>query len=1524
MSCNKKSKLVEKLGLSKYFDNSGYIHVDKIGDFLFESSQIVKKLKKKGFDFTDIDTEKLFHIKEVPIGKGKLFLEYYEIEPTEYYKRLQVMQLDNIQASMRKDKKNEEALSKENVIGRIKEIRKRITANIIKLKVKKDKTKDDFNNIITLNSALKKLDVELSELKTLKSNTSTLNILGNIVNNLEDLVKKTNLDNIDTIESYIDFLEQLLDEGNPNSIYYSDILSLEYDLAIQNNTFSSRKRLLENLPGGKRTISELEGIRNRLSILKNKELKDIKTELARKAIKEQLKADNPKLKEEQAKEQAFKIFNKEFSNGVEDVGQITLFSRTLDNEKYGRAGKIITKILHDAQAKRVTDYEIDSLRRLKPALEKELKKLGYTKSILGLPFGLGGEVDYSIFLESPMIIPETGDKWYTDEVAIISPIVSRYFNNIEKYKERFINLVKKDFNKATEFLHAELKNNDTINLLKIPEILLDKSINTDKFDTVSIEEAKKYKKELIDRLGRVHYENLIHQAKEKIFRVEALLSNVEAKHKEEETFSPEVLRKLELKRKIMHPLYISANIEKIKEKESYADMRSIFFIPKSGDKLWENKNFKKIKDNPILFKAWNHISYLNNFIVKNGADKLSNTNSLVNSIDEVASYVAENKNYLYMLSHKLLTWISNLLGVKEKDIDKVRKISKSASTVEDEVNRRMPIYIAKIISKYGKKPTKTQINSLRQQLRKRVLSEQKLNLLETLANKAELVEKIRARVETESRIVFLAKMLKDVKDKKGNNREFFNKAIDTFLDLDFYMKRPARAWKSSNYKLKSGRNKLETKKIKKIEKELKELLDKGGIDKEVYEYAIKELQRHYDSLGKKLAVGAAIDTFLKFTVYKALAWNFSSQTKNKTMGHIDGASLDGIVYSRGNLQKAYKKISKKDVHLMNTLFYSLRIYQNAANELLTMGNFKTSGKIKEVLTKPMGNISFTEKSIQSPQIAAMLGDVYISLKDTPENITKFLEENPTAKYDKETNKVSFPVYDLNDLKNPFKAFEIDKDGEISLKKEFASEENINTWIKHTSQEFANLFGMGGKIPVGIALINGNYREDSSYYMQRLVLGKVGLLLKKWMPNVLTKLYDITTDLMESDDKKNLRALLLGLSVTSYLTAGGSLAAMFAPSIPMYIFMKTYWNDAKNRMNTEEEQTIQIIETAKIAKSAANELRKTILSILLRSGRLTGTAILQGSENLATTALGVGKKVTKTGNIFGNQIVADETYDKLKGFKEVATEEEMLKLNYLYKHMMYAYEMLMMMILASILLGPPSGDDDDDDEELKKWKEYNKKFKDTSFWNRIIKYPKQTVYYTLSNYYDNILDDVHLGINLAPTVAVLSSLFNSTRLADNGLKILGIADPNSWKTVKAKGKHKGKSAGMVAIEEGLIPNGLKEYSGGFSNVSRKEYNVSSKIDELLNKENPAIQKITTTIEILRDRKWEEYKEKEKISVEEEEEERKYWIKDKTVSKKWFKNNKIDPEYEDDVLDLIIELGYDYKFALKFIKEHSKNK
>lgn len=324
--------------------------------------------------------------------------------------------------------------------------------------------------------------------------------------------------------------------------------------------------------------------------------------------------------------------------------------------------------------------------------------------------------------------------------------------------------------------------------------------------------------------------------------------------------------------------------------------------------------------------------------------------------------------------------------------------------------------------------------------------------------------------------------------------------------LDYWINKQVKGLEDKTWQVKVG-----SKQYTKQEKEYKESLEQykdflrlqledaeNEAEEEKLQIEINEIQNVLDNLGQYFTLNAVAETLVnKLNVALGLTFNPPAQIINRIQGWYSGMINDtGRYWTAGNFNIANSFINRKslrhfgkldidklDIHvgldaareydnqikITRLLVQKMAILQDATNELDRASRSTGATRVIDVL-KPFGLTQYVEWHNQVPQILSILMD--IDIKDVDGNVTKVF-----SGYD-------FPAFDI-------------QDGRVSLKPEFNTPENQETWVNMNSQEANKI---KDRAATTIALLNGDYSKLGSTYVKKYFLGRFFMTFKTWLPN----------------------------------------------------------------------------------------------------------------------------------------------------------------------------------------------------------------------------------------------------------------------------------------------------------------------------------------------------------------------------------------------------------------------------------------
>jgi len=404
-------------------------------------------------------------------------------------------------------------------------------------------------------------------------------------------------------------------------------------------------------------------------------------------------------------------------------------------------------------------------------------------------------------------------------------------------------------------------------------------------------------------------------------------------------------------------------------------------------------------------------------------------------------------------------------------------------------------------------------------------------------------------------------------------------------------------------------------------------------------------------------------------------------------------------------------------------------------------------------------------------------------------------------FDEHGNSVK--AFDTSNLKEPFPAFHIVNEN-LQLRPGFSTDRNKDTWLDSSSQEYANLFGDAGKIPKAIAFINGDYRDSSSYYMDKNLIGATFGMFKRWFAATYNKKVGslATIGQLGSTEEAGMiiaqRAALIGLNTGSMV---GMIGAAAATSYIKYKSLRRHELELDNAFTT----------IAKMSKDIVKNI-------------ITGKFLLTGVRTLGAAGL-------KAAQMNGFQkLISNETISKLAGFNEADVAPENLeKLKQQLHFQLASLAHVLFLTSARILLMTLFAPDDDER------KKHNKDLYDgVGFWERTSKRPLTTSYYVMQNLATSLVESSD-ALDLANAAGIVN-VFQDHNMFNKIYKLLTSVDGQLKNGNMKSGDYKGDSRIYAAADRLFTPSVIKGGSPnfGFTTYSRKDF-VADYLDQLFKSE-----------------------------------------------------------------------------------------
>lgn len=1278
----------------------------------------------------------------------------------------------------------------------------------------KNTSRENLIQIETLNELIRKLYIDITNLQRGEESLSFyLQSIKKDIKNVEELLKNPTLDNIQTIDTYLEILDLLTDDG-PGG-FLKEPLS-----EIKNKENSVWK--------------ELSSVHASISLLKEETNTKIKN-LVKDTIKFHLeqKEENSNWGEEQIINEVERLYENQITKSIGKIkwsleANVTM----LDNqEERNILISVLYKLYTDTLAMNNNKEKRKQLSNVKDKVLKELKRLGKTTGS-----GFQKRVDQSVFLRksdtSHQLIGKFSESWvdFTKNAKVNQNKISKILYRSNK-TEQEIKDIQKNFDNMND-------NVDFVDVTRVPEIMNDPDFAHYSNSFMDQSVAEDYKKELITKIGEREYNKIVQQQKQNIYSYQIFKEVREARLRDKHNLSEQQDIESNIPEKewnshlhflyskspfifsenyrnkgtniITKPYYVQG--KKYLSENTPADLEFISYTPKKQE--YFDSNFAEIENNKILNEAWTYMADLVEYNNSNGFNE--NPDNLTEY--SLASQEKRIKSFpvrlLGLLSKKTLRTIHDALTVSRyKDPDKKHMVAGQISNVDQEIER---LYQAKIKAYID--PRESIKQEVRREAKEVVMARQDKDLIDNILASTEITETFKAKREIENKINFLRKHIENQTDRRR-----FKKLVNFFVDKQFY-----QINNRANFHLKDNNvlNFSDTKgmawtrfyndKEKEIRDASKESLKalKGHLKNTTDAETQKEIQKEIaaietflDSGGKILTLGSIIEGIvIKMSRVAAFSLNFSAQLTNKTIASVNAREVDGkqgfwqagvyhdaLSFSRKWKSTVGSKETKKQIKTGELLLQRLQLFQNSANEIFKLEKSRAATVLGSVLENPMNFVSEVEKTIQRPQIFALLSEIEI--------------EGPNGKvkmFDPKTR--SFP------------AFTFDKEGNLEMAEGFNTQENRDTYITNTSQEYANKFGDDGKIPKAIAYINGDYRNSSTYLFEKNTATALVMLFKRWAVQTISKKFGVLKRLGENEHSG------LGYSAIALkgFTYGVATGTVFGPAgMAAMLGIYTGYHGYKTIKNSLANDTFNLQNAQKSLLNARfNPIQKAFTSNIRLS--------------LAVAAQSVGMIIdplTKKQLINSDHI---KRIIKLKDKKSDGTEftsEEIRQIQddiyFLTTSIATTAKFLALRYLVMMALYP------DGEEEEK----HKKRVKDgDKFWERLYADPDTSMYYLLENMLSGFIDDSNMLVNTNGLVRGGDIM---------GLGKFGTYKDNIEDMIKGKGdfkrgQYEGQNKFLVNVMRYNTPSVLKDgVSLGFGSKSKRDYNIDEFIDQV---KRPVVKKV----------------------------------------------------------------------------------
>jgi len=1275
----------------------------------------------------------------------------------------------------------------------------------------KGKSKEQLEQIEYLNETIRKLYIDITKLQ--RGEESLDHYLKSVekdINNVEELLKNPTLDNIQAINNYLEVLSLLTDEGPGGFLKepLSDIKDKESEI-----------------------WQKLADVHSKIGILKSETDTKIKL-IIKDTIKFHLeqKEENSNWDQEQLENEVERLYENQITESIGKMSwlksQVTMLD---DQEERNVLVSVLYKVYTDALATNNNKEKRKQLSNIKDKTLRELKRLGKTTGS-----GFNKRPDQSVFLRksetSHQLIGKFSENWvnFKRKAESDQSKISKILYKGDKSQQEI-----KDIQKQFDTLNDNV---DFLDVTRVPEIIEDGDFSHYSSSFMSKEDANTYRKELVSKIGEREYNKLVEQQKQNIYSYQIFKSVREARLRDKHDLTSEQNIQDNIPEKewnshlhflyskspfifsenyrnkgnntITKPYYVSG--KKYLSENTPADLEFISYSPKKPEHF--DSNFTEIENNKVLNEAWNYmadlVEYNNNNGFNQNPDNLTEY-SLASQEKRVKSFPLR---MLGLLSRKTLDTIHNALTVdRYKNPDKEYNVAGQISNVDQEIER---LYNA-MIKKY-REPSNDTKSEVLAQAKKVVMARQDTDLIDNILASTEITETFKAKREIENKVNFIRKHIEEQTDRKRykdlvnffadkelyqiNNRANFNRVGKGFNFSDLKGAAWTRFYTQKEREVRDA-SKESLKALKQHLKEATTQEEKNSINRE-----IKAIEDFLDSGGKVVTPGSLIEGWvIKLSRVAAFSLNFSAQITNKAIASLNAWEVDGrlgfwqpgVYHDAMSFSRKWKgalgnKETKEQIKVGELLLQRLQLFQNSSNEIFKLEKSRAATTLGAILENPMNFVSEVEKTIQRPQIFALISEIKMK--------------------DKESNEV--PMFDPK--ARSFPAFKT-VDGNLELREEFDTPENRETFLTNTSQEYANLFGDGGRIPKAIAYINGDYRNTSTYLFEKNTLTAIMMLFKRWSVMTVSKKFGVLKRLGENEHS-GLGNTALALKAGAYSFATGALFGPvgMASSLALYTTYHGY-KSVRREMKDDVgfiKAAQRALVNARIVPTRAGFERNIRLSLATSAQALS--MVIDpltkkqyiNSEHIKRIIKVKDKK--KDGEEFTPEEIREIKEDIYFLTTSVAATLKFLALRYLVMMALY-----------------PDGEEEE---------EYKEKVKEgQKFWTRVASDPDTAMYYTLENMLSGFIDDSNMLVNLEglQRMGDLQGDKYGTYVKDIEKMIKGDGDLKS-------GPNQGENALKVHLLRYNTPSVLKDgVSLGFGSKSRRDFDTRNFIDQV---KRPEIEKI----------------------------------------------------------------------------------
>lgn len=1164
----------------------------------------------------------------------------------------------------------------------------------------------------------------------------------------------------------------------------------------------------------------------------------------------------------------------EITEEIKQISSLAAWLLPIDTDSDASPLQVfVRKVYDDAVGKKETYNLRQKLYNIQKQLESVLLKKGYG-SVKGVLGNLYSKVNYDVFKRKTTggrnrIAGKFSDKWLqlkNKTNTSLNGVQALVFKK-NKDTEDFNKIAQK---RRAIFDNLQANDVNFIDVRSVPEFIDNPDLQTN-FGSffATKEEAERYKENLITSLigpsgnrqvAEKVYNDIIEEQLAKLYDFEIKLEQYsKTLFKKNGVSNVESLPDKD-RNNLLSMYYTSSpfafvenyqnsgtsNVRKIyyqdgvrKESTDVHTLEHLSYLP-SQKAHFDEAFEQEIASDETMYKAWEMFDEALKYINRN---RKYSSNYNEQEFDDSLTYemdlIQKHNSSLIKLAKHLYTGTRDRLKAiisTSKYKDKVNmSMQGTVKSLDEVVSKRlkpiMAVFKAGNIKAY-KKYTKNDINpelvtayekrfnskfpgvftlsDLREMTEQEVLSEQNLDLIDTLTSQLDVVENFKAEKEIENKLLFARNQIRRINDSKNPvESKHAISLVESFIAKHLYKVNNRANWNVYKQSAQSKLAKVFTSHEKEIRAEVKKSitaikkLAKNGSKKlkRQADEDIAELEKFLDSQGRIVTTGSLFEAgLIRLNILVGLGLNMTSQLKNYAIGNLALRQNDGLEWTEGNAMVAasymrkWKIIRRKGsakqrarYKLTNTFVDNLGIFQNSANEFERIKESNYHNKLLKFVSNPLHIVGEMEKTIQRPQILALMGDVVITGK----------------------NGEQAPAFDVDDTTNPHPAFDLDSQGNLTLKPEFDTQENRDTWIDRNSQEYADMFGESGMFPQMIARINGDYRNTSSTQIKETSVGSLAMMFKTWLPAFVLRRYGKKDGVIRGliDENRADEAMTL-TTLTASMYMGIGAGVLFSPMLMPVV--------ALGVMGYKKRQQI-IAKDIKGINNIFKEIFKTTISMKFainatRFSAATVTKVVQQGTDLF-----IGKALADE-RVIDNDLISGIAGIKQKdGETSDQFEQNKARLHFLLTEASTTLSLLLMKILANAMFYP----DDDEREEFNKAE---------GKWEKVSKQPDVAAYFFLENILSGLSDDVNiLNDPVSATSNVLAGTATSAHEKWSGF--LNSFGKQYLDGDYVRGDNAGKNRIWVATRKMVVPKGWNDLTLGFYNMSRRDYNPKDPVNRV---------------------------------------------------------------------------------------------